>query len=182
MPPIALYARVSTSEQNTEAQVHALRRYAQDRRTDAVEFVDAGVSGAKDSRPALDALMRLGWGQKNPAFRQVFTSLFIPDGSAQQMQWLNDLQRNTTSPENAVRIRAATGGIDVTDLLPQLRVPTLVLHCRGDAAIPFEEGRRLAAGIPGAHLVALEGRNHVILEGNPGWTRFLDEVTQFLRS
>jgi pimeloyl-ACP methyl ester carboxylesterase len=130
---------------------------------------------------ALLTLMRHGWGQDNPAFRQIFTTRFVPAGTAEQVQWFNDLQRRTTSPDNAVRIRRAVDEIDISDLLPQVRVPTLVLHCRDDAAIPFEEGRRLAAGIAGAHFVALEGRNHVILEGDPGWDRLFDEIEAFLQ-
>ena len=125
--------------------------------------------------------MRQGWGKENPAFRQLFTSLFIPGGTPEQVQWFNDLQRITTSPDNAVRLREAVDGIDVSDLLPRVKAPTLVLHCRDDAVQPFEEGRRLAAGIPGARFVALEGRNHGILEGDPGWNRFLDEIRTFLK-
>jgi pimeloyl-ACP methyl ester carboxylesterase/DNA-binding winged helix-turn-helix (wHTH) protein len=131
---------------------------------------------------AIVTLMRQGWGQENPAFRQMFTSLFMPGASAEQMQWFNDLQRITTSPENAVRLRRAIDEVDVGDLLRHIKVPTLVLHCRNDAMQPFEEGRRLAAGIPGARFVALEGRNHAILEGDPAWDRFLNEVMSFLRT
>ena len=72
-------------------------------------------------------------------------------------------------------------GIDVSELLPQVRTPTLVLHCRNDAVQPFEEGRKIAAGIAGARFVALEGRNHLILESDPAWSRFLDEIGNFLR-
>lgn len=131
---------------------------------------------------ALLTLMRDGWGRDNPAFRQVFTSLFIPDGTAEQVQWWNDLQLKTTSPENAVRMRRAWDEIDITDLLRHVQAPTLVLHCRDDAVQPFDEGRRLAAGIPGAHFVALEGRNHVILRNDPSWSRFLEEINSFLMS
>ncbi len=131
---------------------------------------------------ALATLMRHGWGQENPAFRQIFTSQFIPGGTVEQVQWFNDLQRMTTSPENAVRILLANADIDVTDLLPCVRVPTLVLHCRNDARIPFEEGRRIAAGIPGARFVALEGQNHVVLENDPGRNRLLEEISSFLRT
>jgi pimeloyl-ACP methyl ester carboxylesterase len=127
------------------------------------------------------ALIRQGWGSDNPAFRQFFTSLFVPDGNPEQMQWFNDLQRITTSPENAVRIMQATGQVDISDLLPQVRVPTLVLHARNDAAVPFDEGRRLAAGIPGARFVALESRSHVIVEKEPAWSRLLEEITAFLK-
>jgi DNA-binding winged helix-turn-helix (wHTH) protein/alpha-beta hydrolase superfamily lysophospholipase len=127
-------------------------------------------------------LIRQGWGRENPAFRQFFASLFLPGGTPEQMQWFNDLQRITTSPENAVRILNATGSVDVSDLLPRVKVPTLVLHCRNDAAQPFDEGRRLAAGIPGARFVALESPNHLVLEGEPAWSRLLEEVKAFLKS
>jgi len=80
---------------------------------------------------ALLTLMRHGWGQDNPAFRQIFTSLFIPNGTEAQLKWFNDLQRITASPENAARIRKACDEIDVTDVLSEVTVPTLVLHCRG---------------------------------------------------
>jgi pimeloyl-ACP methyl ester carboxylesterase len=97
------------------------------------------------------------------------------------MQWFNDLQRITTSPDNAVRIMQATGQVDISDLLPQVRVPTLVLHAQNDAAVPFDEGRRLAAGIPGARFVTLESRNHLIVEKEPAWTRLLEEIAAFLK-
>jgi pimeloyl-ACP methyl ester carboxylesterase len=93
---------------------------------------------------AVLTLMREGWGQENPEFRMIYTSRFIPGATAEQMQWFNDLQRMTTSPENAMRIRVAMDHIDVSDLLSQVTAPTLVMHCRGDAAAPFEEGRRMA--------------------------------------
>jgi pimeloyl-ACP methyl ester carboxylesterase len=127
-------------------------------------------------------LIRQGWGQENPAFRQFFTSLFMPEATAEQMQSFNDMQRMATSPENAVRLRQFVDDIDVTDLLPRVTAPTLVLHCRNDAMQPFDEGRRLAAGIPNARFVALEGRNHMILKSDPVWNRFFDEVEGFLGS
>ncbi len=111
----------------------------------------------------------------------MFTTRFLPGGTPEQMQWFNDLQRKTASPENAARIRLAIEILDVTALLPQINIPTLVLHCRDDAAQPFEERRRFAGGIPGAHFVAIEDKNHLILESDPGWSRLLDEVREFLR-
>ena len=122
-----------------------------------------------------------GWGQNNPAFRQYFTTLFMPDATKDQMDRFNELQRVTTSPENALRIRKANDNVDVSDLLPQIKVPTLVLHCRDDGMVPFEEGRRLAALIPDARFVALEGQNHLILENEPAWPRFIEEVRAFLQ-
>ena len=135
-----------------------------------------------EQEDALITLMRQEWGRENPAFRHIFTSLFMPSGTAEQMKWFDDLQRVTTSPENAARIRGTNVNIDVDDLLPQLRVPTLVLHCKDDAMVPFEEGRRLATRIPGARFVALEGQNHLVLEGEPSWRRLLIEIKTFLRS
>ncbi len=129
---------------------------------------------------ALSALVRQGWGQENPAFRQMFSSLLIPDASPEQMQWFNDLQRVSASPENAIRIREAYDDINICDDLPAVSVPTLVLHCRNDAAVPFEEGRRMAGMIPGAKFVPLEGQNHLILQDEPAWPRFLEEVRGFL--
>jgi len=129
---------------------------------------------------ALITLMRTGWGQENPAFRQVFTSMFLPGGTPEQMQWFNDLQKTTTSPNNAVRMRFVSDTLDVSNLLAQVKAPTLVLHCKDDAVQPFSEGMFIAAGIPGARFVALEGRNHLILETDPGWPKFRDEVGRFL--
>ncbi len=131
---------------------------------------------------AMLTLMRHGWAQENPAFRQIFTTRFIPEATAEQIQWFNDLQRITAPAENAVRIRRACDEIDVGSMLPEVNVPTLVLHCRDEAAVPFAEGRELAAMIPGARFVALEGRNHIILENEPAWPRFLEDVRNFLGS
>ena len=125
-------------------------------------------------------LIRLGWGRDNPAFRQVFTSQFIPEGSREQHQWFNDLERISASPENAAAIVEATYHVDVGPLAETLRVPTLVFHARDDARVPFEEGRHLAALIPGARFVPLDGRNHVLLEGEPAWRQFLEALRAFL--
>jgi class 3 adenylate cyclase/pimeloyl-ACP methyl ester carboxylesterase len=129
---------------------------------------------------AMQTLIRLGWGQDNPAFRQMFTSAFIPDATPQQIEWFNELQRMTISPENAERLRGAIDNVNVDELLGQVTVPTLVLHCRDDGVSPFAEGRRMAAMIPDARFVPLEGRNHLILDNEPAWPRFLQEVREFL--
>jgi pimeloyl-ACP methyl ester carboxylesterase len=140
-----------------------------------------GSTAEVETADATLTLMRLGWGQENPAFRHIFTSLFIPGGTVEQMKWFDDLQRITTSPENAVRIRQTMNNIDVSDLLERVTVPTLVVHCHGDAVVPFEEGRLMAAGIFGARFVALEGCNHLILPGEPAFGRFLDAIRSFVK-
>ena len=129
---------------------------------------------------AIETMMRQGWRRRNPAFRQFFTTAFIPDASVEQMRWFNELQRKTASAENAANIMHAINAFNVDHLLPRVQAPTLVLHCRRDAVCPFEEGRRLAAGIPGARFVALESSNHLLLEDDPAFARFLGEVRDFL--
>ena len=139
--------------------------------------------GSKVETEQADAMLTLmehGWGQDNPAFRQLFTSSFVPDATQQQMDWFNELQRISTSPENAVRNRMVNFEVEVSNLLGEITAPTLVLHCRDDAIIPFSEGRRMAAMIPEARFVPLEGRNHLILDNEPAWPRFMEEVREFL--
>jgi DNA-binding SARP family transcriptional activator/pimeloyl-ACP methyl ester carboxylesterase len=131
-------------------------------------------------RRALGTLIEHGWGQDNPAFRQVFTTMFIPEASPEQVRWFNDLQRVTASPANASRLHEMFGQVAVEELLPQVRVPTLVLHSRQEGVVPFEEGRLIATGIPGARFVPLESRNHILLESEPAWGRFVAEMRSFL--
>lgn len=129
---------------------------------------------------AIIELVRIGWGKDNPVFRQVFTSRFIPGGSAEQLEWWNDLCRKTTTPEIAVQLLQARAEVDVTDLLGAVRAPTLVIHARDDQVCPLSEGRLLAAGIPGAEFVELDSGNHVLLEHEPAWPRFCETVLEFL--
>ena len=125
-------------------------------------------------------VIRVGWGKENPAFRQLFTTMLMPDASEVQTDWLNELARISATPENAAAMERALYQIDVTELAPLVTAPTLVLHSRNDAGIPFEEGRLLAALIPGARFVPLESRNHILLADEPAWSRFLAEVNGFL--
>ena len=129
---------------------------------------------------AILQLIELGWGKNNPAFRQFFTSLFMPEATAEQMRWFNDLQRVSTSPEMARRLENTFFQIDVRDVVPRLAVPTLILHGRDDAVVPFEEGRQLAAAIPNARFVPLDSKNHILLEEEPAWQRFVTEVYRFV--
>jgi pimeloyl-ACP methyl ester carboxylesterase len=140
----------------------------------------ARTAAEKDEMAAMLTLMRLGWGKENAAFRQLFTSEFIPGATKEQADWFNELQRITVSPEVAVRMMEATGEIDVTDLLPRVSVPTLVMHARDEARVPFDAGRRMAAAIPGARFVPLPGRNHLFLETEPAFGQFLEHTRAFL--
>jgi DNA-binding SARP family transcriptional activator/pimeloyl-ACP methyl ester carboxylesterase len=125
-------------------------------------------------------LARLGWGHDNPSFRQVFTSQFMPGGSKELWDAFNELQRRTTSPENAARTLEVTGHIDVVAAARRVRAPTLVLHARHDQRPPFDQGRLMASLISDSRFVALESDNHILLADEPAWPQFLAEVEAFL--
>lgn len=133
-----------------------------------------------ERRTAESTLMRHGWGLDNPAFRLMFTAQFMPGATQEQTDYFNELQRRTTSPECAERYLEASGNIDVTELLGKVTVPTLVMHARDDARVPFELGRAMAAGIPGARFIALQGQNHLFLEHESASERFFEELQLFL--
>ena len=134
----------------------------------------------KERRNAMMTLMRLGWGADNPSFRQMFTGLFIPGATHEQADIFNELQRRTTSPECAARYFDVVGDFDITDLLAEVKAPTLVMHARGDLMVPIEAGRQLAAGIPGAHFIALQSQNHLFQQDEPATERFFEEIKLFL--
>ncbi|MFW5927191.1 MAG: alpha/beta fold hydrolase [Wenzhouxiangella sp.] len=124
-------------------------------------------------------MIRLGWGSNNPVFRQAFTSRFLPEGSHEQIDWFNELCQKTVSPDKALPLLEARGGVDIRHLLDKVRVPTLVLHARGDEVVPFSEGQRLASEIPGASFVELDSRNHVLQADEPAWQDFKEAVLDF---
>jgi len=134
-----------------------------------------------ERREAVKTLTRLGWGTDNPAYRHIFSQTFMPDGTPEELAWFDELQRQTTSADNAVRFQDAFGDIDVRHLLKHVHVPTLVLHARHDQRISIEQGRELAANIPGARFVALESRSHIILGHEPAWEICMKEILSFLR-
>jgi pimeloyl-ACP methyl ester carboxylesterase/DNA-binding CsgD family transcriptional regulator len=128
----------------------------------------------------LGELAEVGWGGENPAFRQFFTTQFIPEGTPEQHHWFNELERISTSPHNARKFFQIVNEIDVTGIAPRVSCPTLVLHPDRDARVPFEEGRLIAGLIPGARFVPLDSRNHILLERESAWRRWLEEVRSFL--
>ena len=135
-----------------------------------------------EARALFQAVMevtRLGWGRNNPAFRQLFASRFLPEGTPEQLDWLNALCQRTATPEVAARLLQARGDVDVRELLPQVRVPTLVLHATRDQIAPLAQGRVLAAAIPGAEFVPLDSCNHVLLAHEPAWQQFQEAVLAF---
>lgn len=134
-----------------------------------------------DETDALATLLERSWDEENAAVRQMWTTRLIPGGSWTQMQALSEFQRRAASPEAAARSYRVATHIDVTDLARRVAVPTLVLHARGDAFVPFEAGRELAGLVPGATFVPLDSDDHLLLASEPAWRRFLTEVESFLR-
>jgi pimeloyl-ACP methyl ester carboxylesterase/DNA-binding CsgD family transcriptional regulator len=126
------------------------------------------------------SMIRVGWAKEDPLFRRVFTRIFIPDANEDQMRWFDDLQRTSTSTQNMLASRRDRLTTDVADEVPAISVPTLVLHARRDHATSFADAVEVAGRIPDARLVELDSNNHVLLEDEPAWTRFVDEVRAFL--
>jgi pimeloyl-ACP methyl ester carboxylesterase/DNA-binding CsgD family transcriptional regulator len=144
-------------------------------------FVDeAGERPARQAR-AFSQLIEIGWGRKAGAFREMFANLLMPEGTdGQQVRWIGELQRRSASPEAACRLWDAFNSFDIRAEAPRVRVPALVFHVRGDAMVPFEAGRRLAAAIPDARFLPLEGMNHILRADEPAWPTFRGALNEFL--
>jgi len=136
----------------------------------------------RDEADMMLSLIRVGWGQPSPAFRRVFSELLVPGGTSEQLEWFDELARTSTSPAMAERLERSWYQIDVTDVLSQVAVPTLVVHAREDATVPFAEGRLLATRIPGARFLPLDSKNHILLADEPAWPVFLAGARGFLGS
>jgi RNA polymerase sigma factor (sigma-70 family) len=133
----------------------------------------------EQSRLLID-LMRVGWGGTVPAFREVFTSFFIPNAGEEQKRWYDEMQQASSTGEMAARLWLSNTQLDISDRAREVSQPALVLHARGDLAVPYEEGRRLASLLPDARFVTLESDNHILQEGEPAWELLLAEVRAFL--
>lgn len=138
------------------------------------------LRGQGEEEEALIAAIRAGWASDEPAYRHLFSMLFLPYGTPEQMAWYDELLRMTTTPEEAVRLFRARGAVDVVGAARRVEVPTLVIHGRDDRVVPVEEGRLLASQIPGARLVVLDSANHILLADEPAWEQFLYELREFL--
>jgi pimeloyl-ACP methyl ester carboxylesterase/DNA-binding CsgD family transcriptional regulator len=135
-----------------------------------------------ESELAFRAMIRAGWAQEDPIFRRVFTTIFIPEATEEQTGWFDELQRMSTSTENALASREERMAVDLTDELPRIQAPTLLLHARDDRACPLDCARTAAALIPGARLMILESPNHILLAHEPACGVFVEEVRRFMPS
>ena len=154
-------------------------------RVDRLIVYGGSAVGSQDSVPsdaelAFRAMIRAGWADRDSTFRRFFTTMFIPDATEEQLGWFDELQRMSTSTENAVTSRIARWGTNVRSRLPGITAPTLVLNAVGDKAVSPDRSRDLAALIPNARLVPLESSNHILLADEPAWSVFMAEVTAFM--
>lgn len=131
-------------------------------------------------REAVMVLTQSGWGRTDPCYRRLFSQTFMPQATLEELDWFDDYQRQTTSPENAVRFLEAFSQLDVRERLADVRVPTLVLHSRHDRRIPAATGRALAVGIPDARFKTLNSPGHLLLGREPAAREFVAEIRGFL--
>ncbi len=126
------------------------------------------------------ALIRAGWGSDNAAIRLMFTTIYMPDAPEESRNWFTDIQKRTTTPNNAADILMAHGDVDIRELLPKVAAPTLVLHARNEIGVPYALGQELAAGIPGAQFATLDTTNHILPVTDPAWPRCSKLIHSFL--
>lgn len=180
------FALLGASQGGATAIAYAARH---PERVTRLVLLDAFSRGALVRQPgpqalemvdAMAKLVRAGWGQDNPAFRQMFTTQFFPDSTREQQDAFNELQRLSCTAERAEGLVRASAAIDASPSLAHIACPTLVIHCRGDARVPFEEGRFIASAIGGARFEPLDSRNHVPLKGEPAFEEALRLVNDFV--
>jgi pimeloyl-ACP methyl ester carboxylesterase/DNA-binding CsgD family transcriptional regulator len=129
---------------------------------------------------ALLKLIEVGWGSDDASYRSLFSMQFLPGGTREQIESMSELQRESCAPATAARIVNSFYRIDVRDLAPRVRCPTLVFHARNDRRVPFEEGRLVAGLIPDARFVPLETDNHILLPQETAFGEFLAGLREFL--
>ena len=143
-------------------------------------YLRGGTEAEIEENEMTIELAQRGWDRDNPAFRQTFASLLCPDGAPEQHRSFTEMMRLSTSAVNAGELMRQFTAVDVRELAPQVRCPALIVHARDDGGVPFEEGRLLASLIPGSRFVPVEGRNHILLEHEPAWQQFVEELRAFL--
>lgn len=138
-------------------------------------------SQPKENREAWLRLMSDNWDDDDPLARQMVTTRHFPGATKEQMDSYNELQRRSCSAAGVARMIVADGGTDVSAELDQVCWPTLVIHNPANVIVPFDEGRLVAAGIPGARFRTIDSRNLLPLPGEPGFDELLRMIDEFMR-
>lgn len=136
---------------------------------------------SRDEAQAMRTMVRSGWGKRQSPYMVAFTSLYCPTASREELASLADIQLASASPEMAARVRDAIDTIDVLDLLPEVRVPTLIIHARHEALNPISQARILAARIPNAEFMEIDSPNHIVLPSDPNFREIIDAQLEFIR-
>ena len=168
--PVAVAFAARYPEKVSHLILHGTYARGMNRRGDESQVSQASL---------LTSLAKNGWAVEDSRFLEVFTRQFVPDAGRQEIRWFNELQRSTCNGITAARLEAAMHNVEISDLARSLRVPTLVTHGIGDIGVPFGEGRLLASLIPGATLLPLESKNHILLEREAAWSEFVTAVERF---
>ena len=129
---------------------------------------------------AMIQMLELGWGSETLAIQSMFSSIFMPDAAPEYQKWFSELQRKSATGKTAAALMKAIGEVDVSEILPNVKTETLVLHARNDSAISFRQGQALAAGIANARFVPLDTSNHILPESDPAWHRASGLFKEFL--
>ena len=145
-------------------------------------YVDGVAEKLVKQAQTLSQMIEIGWGREAGAFRELFANLLMPDGGKEQLKWMGELQRRSASPETACRLWNAFHVFDIRAEASKVTAPTVVFHVRGDAMVPFEAGRQVAAMIPNARFVPLESKNHILLPHEKAWSVFRKELDDFLNT
>jgi pimeloyl-ACP methyl ester carboxylesterase len=151
-----------------------LGAFAQGRRRRATSPDELALADARIE------MVRVGWGQPDPSYRQMFVSRFLPEGTQEEWREFDELQRKSTSAENAWRFQREFSEIDVVDAARRVSVPSLIAAGRHEPDNVFEESRRLASLIPGSTLLPLDTSSHLLPEADPAWPVFLAALESFL--
>lgn len=139
-----------------------------------------GTETARQEAKAHLELVRTGWGQPDTPFLKLFTQIYLPNGTRDQVQHLIQMQLASATPDGAARLRDVIDHFDVSDVLERVQAPVLLLHGRGDAVHPFEQSQMMARRLPNAVLVPLDADDHVPLPHTPAWETLMAETERFL--
>ncbi len=120
------------------------------------------------------------WGSDSGAFHQMFTTLFLPDGNAEQNRLFNEMQRSSATPEVAFNFLKSAIALDVRDIAGDLQIPALVLHRKGDLVVPAKFGQEIASVLPNARMVLLDGNNHWMVAGDEDMNYVVGLIEDFV--
>ena len=107
-------------------------------------------------KASITSMMRSHWGMAS----RTLADVAAPGAEGDMLEEIARIYRASTTGEMAARLLEMAYCTDVVELLPKVKVPTLVLHRHGDRAAPFRLGRELSSFLPNARLMALEGNIH----------------------